>query len=174
MLSGKKLGRPYSSREDGFSHTAFFDRLQPLDGVPSLVLGVTDTDIRFGGYTSHGFAARDDYREASTPRGLFVFAIRDGCVVIADSTDRVLYDFADYAIRIGAASLCIPMNPTKHFLAADVATSSCTMPDGNTSVFGEFTRARLRYIEVLVAQQFIDEASSRKQEKKGFFNRIFG
>lgn len=173
MLSGRTLGRAYSSERDGFSNVAFFERLQPLDGVPSLVLGITKSGDYFGGYTSHGFAARDDYRDVSTPRGLFVFAVRNGNVIVAEPTDRVLYDFYDYAVRLGAGLLGIPMNPAKHIMRADMGTSSCRMSDGYNSVFGDSTMATLEYVEVLVAQEYLDALRTQKKGQ-GLFSRLFG
>lgn len=176
MLEGCELGCSYDSREDGFDHAAFFNRLEPLDGVPSLVVGVTESGGLFGGYTSHGFAARDDYREATTERGLFVFAVRDEEVVEAAPTDRVLYDFYDYAIRFGAGLLGIPMNPSKHIMKANVGTSSCAMPDGCTSVFGEFSMAPIDRLQVLVSKKYIDAAGNggATGAKGGLFGRLFG
>lgn len=172
MLESKPLARIYDSRSDGFNNEEFFSKMIPLDGVPSLVLGITSKGERFGGYTSHGFAARDDYREARTERGLFVFAVRNGEVVVAEQPDRVLYDFYDYAIRFGAGMLGIPMNPSKHIMKANVGTSSCKMMDGFSSVFGESTLATLDRVEVLVAKEYYDAcvrsaAGASKQEGFG-------
>lgn len=179
MLDSKPLAMVYDSRSDGFNNEEFFSKMIPLDGVPSLVLGITSKGERFGGYTSHGFAARDDYREARTERGLFVFAVRDGEVVVAESTDRVLYDFYDYAIRFGAGLLGIPMNPSKHVMKANVGTSSCKMTDGFSSVFGDSTLATLDRVEVLVAKEYYDacagsgDGGSQQQGLGGFVRNLF-
>lgn len=183
MLRDKELTRIYASSQHGFSHTAFFDQLMPLDGVPALVLGRTVAGTRFGGYTSHGFAARDDYREASKPTGLFVFRIDDGqdddseegndTVVIADPTDLVLYDFADFAVRFGASLLTIPMNVDKHGFPNDTARSTCRMPDGSTSVLGSSSLAKLETVDVFVASEYVSEQGGAKRGG-GLFGRLFG
>lgn len=174
MLSNRQLARAYSSRTDGFSNTAFFGRMIPLDGVPSLVVGRTETGELFGGYTSHGFAGRDDYRETTSPQGLFVFAVRDGRVIMAEQTDRVLYDFYDCAIRFGAGLLTIPMNAAKHVMKDNMGRSACVMEDGFASVFGDSSMASLEVVHVLVASEYVDEVRKGPKKGRGFLGGLFG
>lgn len=179
MLADEPLAPAFTSSRDGFDNEAFFDRLIPLGGVPSLVLGQTAAGVSFGGYTAYGFLARDDYREAATGRSMFVFRVADdGKVLIAESTDLVQYDFYDYAVRLGAASLGVPMNPSKHTMKSDVGSSSCRLPNGETSVFGDTTLAKIDQLQVWVAKRYVDEVKAKeakaKKKNKGFFGRIFG
>lgn len=175
MLANRPLTRVFSSTTEGFSNEAFFEAQLGLGGVPSLVLGRTTGGRIFGAYTAFGFVPRDDYREASTSRALFVFTVLDGEVVVATCTDQVQYDFYDYAIRFGSARLGIPMNPRKHIMKANVGTSSCLLPDGSTSVFGDSTMATLELVEVFVAKQYVDDLrEKRSKSRKGIFGRLFG
>lgn len=175
MLEGRPLRRVYFSEEDGFSNEIFFDCQMALGGVPSLLLGVTESGIRFGGYTANGFLARDDYRETSSAKSMFVFTIVDGQLVVAEPTDQVQYDFYDYAVRFGAGLLGIPMNPGKHIMKADMATSSCRLPNGGTSLFGKYTMSKLKVVEVLVDTKYVDELEQKsKNSGKSFFARLFG
>lgn len=140
-----------------------------------MLLGHTEDGNLFGGYTAFGFLARDDYREATSEKAMFVFSVQGDQLLIAEPTDLVLYDFYDYAVRFGAGLLCMPMNPAKHIMKPNAATSSCRMPDGTTSVFGEFAMAKVKRLEVLVARKYIDELEKPKQQSKsGFFSRFFG
>lgn len=175
MLEGQVLARVYSSSDNGFCNESFFESQMLLGGVPSLLLGQTTAGRAFGGYTANGFLARDDYREASTEKAMFVFTVSEDQVLVAANTDNVQYDFFDYAVRFGAGLLGIPMNPDKHIMKANMGTSSCRLPDGSTSVFGEFGMAALDHIEVLVAQKYLDEVE-RAAEAAGrsFFARLFG
>ena len=174
-LENQSLSQVYSSKLHGFDNESFFETMFPLDGVPSLLLGRTIDGHIFGGYTAFGFAARDDYREATTDRAMFVFSIDSSQNVIeALRTDRVQYDFYDYAVRFGAALLTIPMNPNKHIMRANVGTSSCVLPNGRTSVFGEYTRATLDLVQVFAEKKYVDMAANDKQPQKGFFSRFFG
>lgn len=175
MLENRPLSLIYSSSQHGFSNDSFFDQLLPLGGVPSLVLGIAENASVFGGYTANGFLARDDYRQASTARAMFVFAIRDTTLVIADNTDPIQYDFYDYAIRFGAGLLGIPMNPAKHIMKPNMATSSCRMPDGTTSLFGDFNMTAITRLEVYVAKEYVDQLQAKnKPSGNGFFARFFG
>lgn len=174
MLQDEKLAQVYSATQDGFSNDAFFEKLIPLGGVPSLVLGRTEAGVLFGGYSAYGFYARDDYRQASTSRSLFVFTVDDGNIVFADNTDPVHYDFYDYAIRFGAALLGVPMNPAKHVLKANMATSSCRLPNGQTSVFGDATLAKIGVLQVWVAEKYVDKQQQKEKDSLGsFFSRLF-
>lgn len=166
----------YTSAQHGFDNETFFELLIPLGGVPSLILGQTTTGTKFGGYAASGFLARDDYREAVNPRSMFVFTMtEDGQIMFADPTDLVQYDFFDYAIRLGAGLLGIPMNPRKHILKPDIGTSSCRLPNGQTSVFGDATLAKIQHLQVCVAQKYVDELTAeQKNKKKGFFQSLFG
>ncbi|CAN8068952.1 unnamed protein product [Agarophyton chilense] len=175
MLHDCQLASVYSSDVQGFSNESFFDAQMPLEGVPSLLLGQTETGVFFGGYTAFGFIARDDYREATNEKAMFVFSVRADDVLFAFPTDLVLYDFYDYAVRFGSALLCIPMNPAKHIMRANAASSTCRMPDGTTSVFGDFGMAKLKKVQVLVAKKYLDELQRKTtQSTKGFFSRLFG
>lgn len=176
MLAGEPLEQVYLSSRDGFSNETFFDKLLPLGGVPSIVIGRTDTGVIFGGYTSYGFYARDDYRESTTPRSMFVFKIDDDQIFIAENTDPVQYDFYDYAIRFGAALLGIPMNPAKHILKSNVGTSSCRLPNGETSVFGDATLSKIDVLQVFCAEKYAIEARREESKKPfgGFLSGLFG
>lgn len=175
MLASDTLALAYTSTRDGFDNESFFDCLMPLGGVPSLVLGRTVSGSLFGGYAASGFLARDDYREATNPRSLFVFRITEANeLLFAESTDLVQYDFYDYAVRLGAALLGVPMNPRKHIMKADMGTSSCRLSNGETSVFGDATLAKIEELQVWVAQKYMDELDGQKPEKRGFFARLFG
>lgn len=174
MLEGKTLALAYSTDQDGFDNDMFFTRLAMLDGVPSLVTGVTEDGALFGAYTAHGFLGRDDYRDSSNERALFAFAVRDGQVVFAQSEDRMLYDFWDCAIRFGGGMLEIPMNPRKHVMKANVGRSSCRMPDGYGSLFGHSTMAPLRVVEVSVDQKYLGSDRKGKRSGGGLFGRLFG
>lgn len=174
MLQHCQLAQVYSSELHGFSNDAFFDQQLPLEGVPSLLLGQTEDGKLFGGYTAFGFLARDDYREATTEKAMFVFSVHADELLIAHPTDLVQYDFYDYAVRLGAGLLCMPMNPAKHIMKPNAATSSCRMPDGTTSVFGQFSMAKVKHLQVLVAKKYVDELDkSKQQSKSGFFSRFF-
>ncbi|CDF40865.1 unnamed protein product [Chondrus crispus] len=176
MLAGEPLAMAFNSSDDGFDHELFFERMIPLGGVPSLVLGKTLAGVCFGGYAANGFLARDDYREATTERSMFVFRI-DACgdVLLAENTDPIQYDFYDYAIRFGAALLGIPMNPTKHILKSNVGTSSCKLPNGETSVLGDATMGKIDQLQVWVAKRYIDEVNAQNSKSgKGFFRSLFG
>lgn len=176
MLAREPLALAYTSSRYGFDNEAFFDRLMPLGGVPSLVLGQTSAGTKFGGYTAYGFLARDDYREAATERSMFVFRVEeDDDVLVAENTDPVQYDFYDYAVRLGAAMLGVPMNPRKHTMKSDVGTSSCRLPNGETSVFGDATLAKIDVLQVWVAQRYVEEVKAKKTKaEKGLFGRLFG
>eukprot|EP00177_Eucheuma_denticulatum_P004207 GFKZ01007626.1.p1 GENE.GFKZ01007626.1~~GFKZ01007626.1.p1 ORF type:complete len:264 (+),score=26.58 GFKZ01007626.1:76-867(+) len=175
MLSNEQLARVFAATRDGFSNDAFFDKQLSLGGVPSLVLGQTEAGVLFGGYSSYGFYARDDYREATSPRSMFVFTVDKDQVIFAENTDPVHYDFYDYAVRFGASLLGIPMNPDKHILKRDMATSSCRLPNGQTSVLGGATLAKLREVEVWVAKKYaLQDKPLEKQAVGGFFSRLFG
>lgn len=175
ILAPDALSLAYTSKRDGFDNEAFFDRLIPFGGVPSLILGKTTTGALFGGYAACGFAARDDYREATNPRSMFVFRVTDDAqILFAQPTDLVQYDFYDYAIRLGASLLGVPMNP-KHILKSDMGTSSCRLPSGETSVFGDATLAKIQVLQVWVAQKYVEELAAKKQSKgKGFLASLFG
>lgn len=175
MLANEPLARVYVATRDGFSNDAFFEKQIPLGGVPSLVLGQTEAGVLFGGYSSYGFYARDDYREATSPRSMFVFTVDDDQVIFAEDTDPVHYDFYDYAIRLGASLLGIPMNPGKHILKRDMATSSCRLSNGQNSVLGDATLAKLREVEVWVAEKYaIQQTPEGKKPSGGLFSRLFG
>lgn len=175
MLQNDQLAQVYSSTHHGFSNHIFFEKLIPLGGVPSLVLGCTEAGVLFGGYSAYGFYARDDYRQASTPRSLFVFTIDNGEVVFAKNTDPVHYDFYDYAIRFGAALLGVPMNPVKHTLKANMGTSSCRLSNGQTSVFGDATLAKISALQVWVAKKYVDEQQQKERKPFGtFLSKLFG
>lgn len=175
MLENEQLAEAYNSMHHGFSNDNFFKKLIPLGGVPSLLLGCTEAGVLFGGYSAYGFYARDDYRQASTPRSLFVFTVNNGEVVFAENTDPVHYDFYDYAIRFGAALLGIPMNPAKHTLKANMGTSSCRLSNGQTSVFGDATLAKINFLQVWVAKKYIEERQQKESRLFGaFFSKLFG
>lgn len=175
MLSSKPLALVYSSAQHSFSNDAFFSCLIPLGGVPSLVLARSQSGLIVGGYAASGFLARDDYREASTPDSMFVFRLEpNNQISRAINTDPVQYDFYDYAIRFGAGLLGIPMNPAKHTMASNMATSSCLMPNGDKSLFGEYTLTKLDVVQVLVAKQYVDELEQNKVKSPGFFRKLFG
>lgn len=176
MLADEPLATVFNSSNDGFDNDAFFNRMIPLGGVPSLVLGRTMAGVTFGGYTANGFLARDDYREASTDRSMFVFRIdENGDVLVAENTDPIQYDFYDYAIRFGSALLGIPMNPNKHLLKSNTGKSSCRLPNGESSVFGDATIGTIETLQVWVAKRYVDEVQAKKAKAgNGFFKSLFG
>lgn len=176
MLADEPLALAFTTIRHGFDNEAFFDKMIPLGGVPSLVLGRTSAGVLFGGYTAYGFLARDDYREAATERSMFVFRVaEDGAILIAGNTDPIQYDFYDYAVRLGAALLGVPMNPAKHTMKSDVGTSSCRLPNGETSVFGDSSLAKIDELQVWVAKRYVDDVNAKQANPgKGFFAKLFG
>lgn len=184
LAAPRELACVYASEEHSFNHDSFFDQLAPLGGVPSLVLCRTENGLVCGGYTAFGFMARDDYRETMRDEAMFVFYMDgdSGQAVRAVTAKPVIqFDFADYAVRFGTGLLGVPMNPRKHVMAANAATSSCMLPDGRGSLFGDTTMTRLELLEVFVDKENVTKLQAKLDAKangsggvRGMLGRIFG
>ncbi|XP_078446120.1 TLDc domain protein [Wolffia australiana] len=167
FLQGRELRCCYKATVDGFS-ALDFHRCSDFRG-PCVVVGFTEEDFKFGGFSPEGYRSTDDYYDTFEA---FLFywrenSVDEGPVLLpkVGGSGAALFDYARGGPQFGADGLLIgpPLAPVMgvftgpdassgagdlHQAKSRLGLSYAKRPDGKTSIFGDAPTAELAEVQV--------------------------